>query len=202
MLVVHPGSWWPRYSILVPGLGLVGVGWLLGEGLGATGRGLRPQLSALVVVVTLWSLLRADLSLTQGLPLALALPPEQRTIGRLYLGDYAPLEQRVPPGASIGYAPMTFIYPLYGPDLQRRVEQVDGATSAAWLDSIRRAGVNYVSVLKSYGPHYAWAKAAPNWLEEIATPGEVGLFAVRANAFRALDGPEAPGPASGSAVFR
>ncbi|MCL5677564.1 MAG: hypothetical protein M1602_06880 [Firmicutes bacterium] len=213
MLVVHPGSWWPRYSILVPGLGLIGAGWLLGEGVGAaaaTGRGprnrgLQAQFSALVVVATLWSLLRADLSLSQGLPMALALKPEQRTIGRLYLGDYAPLEQRVPWGASIGYAPMTFIYPLYGPELQRRVEQVDGLSPSAWLESIKQTGVSYVSVLKSYGPHYAWAKAAPNWLEEIATPGEVGLFAVKAGAFQILDGPEAPGaagPASGSAVLR
>ena len=177
MVVLHSGSWWPRYSILVPGIGLVATGWLLAEGL--QHRLLRTQLTVLVLVVTAWSLLRADLSLAQALPRALALPPAQRTIGRLYLADYAPVDALVPAGAQLGYAPMTFIYPLFGPDLQRRVVQVDGATPAEWLDNIRRTGVSYVSVLKRYGPHYAWARQSGGLLEEIETEGEVGLFVVR-----------------------
>lgn len=177
MVAIHSGSWWPRYSIVAPGVGLVAAGWLLAEGLGH--RLLRLQLTALVLAATAWSLLRADLSLIQALPRALALPPEQRTIGRLYLADYSPVEALVPSGARIGYAPMTFIYPLYGPNLQRHAEQVDGATPREWLDSIRRARVSHVSMLKRYGPHYAWARQSGGLLEEIKTEGEVALFVVR-----------------------
>lgn len=192
MVAVHSGSWWPRYSIVVPGIGLVAAGWFLAEGL--RHRLLRPQLTILVLATTVWSLLRADLSLTQALPQALSLPPEQRTIGRLYLADYAAVEARVPPGARIGYAPMTFIYPLFGPDLQRQVEQVDGTTPLEWLESIRRTGVSHVSVLKRYGPHYAWARQLGGLLDEIKTEGEVALFVVRS-----VPPPEAGGaPAGGN----
>ncbi len=177
LLVLHSGGWWPRYSILIPGIGLVGAGWWLAASLSRPG--LRWQAAALTTVAVLWSLLRADLSLAQALPRGLALPATQRTIGHLFLGDFAAIEQAVPAHAAIGYAPMTFIYPLYGPTLGRRVEQVDGRTAAEWLGAISQAHLDYVAMLKHYGPHYGWARQAQGQLTEIPTAGEVALFASR-----------------------
>ena len=173
LLAVQPGAWWPRYTLAVAGIGFALLPVLL-QRLAPAPR--RAALAALVGAALL-GLLPAVGDVTGYAPAALALPPQQRTIGRLRHGGFGWVDA-VPAGETIAHAPMALIYPLYGRRFEHPVVQVDGRSAAEWLAAIRASGATWVCAVSEYGPHAAWARSLGHALRPAGVNGGVAVWQV------------------------
>jgi len=173
LLLVQPGAWWPRYALALAGSGYA----LLAPLLQRLSRGPRRATLAALVTAALLGLPPALGDITGYLPAALALPPPQRTIGRLRHGAFAWVDA-VPAGATIAHAPMALPYPLYGRSYEHRVVQVDGRSAAEWLRAIRASGATWVCAVGDYGPHPTWARALAPALVPVGVSGGIAVWRV------------------------
>ena len=131
VLLVQPFRWWARFTLPLAAVGVIAVvltvQWL-GPGIirraiqwGATGLAL---LGAALVIVEVDPASQAKPLPAERVLRLVGKPGHERSIGHLFFPEYRFLDQ-VPPNATVMVdleaKPVRFIYPLFGPRLQRTV---------------------------------------------------------------------------------
>ena len=147
VLVVQPYPWWSRFTLPLAAVGAVAAVWAVGR---VRRRGLRQALQAAVLGLALLQTLLVVVAVapaSQARPLPawevarlLGSPPSERTLGRLFLPEYAFLDQ-VPDTATVVVdveAPeVRFTYPLFGRRFERTVlpwqPGADTVPDEAWV---------------------------------------------------------------------
>jgi hypothetical protein len=165
-----PYAWWSRFTMPLAAIGVLGVVAAL-ERLrpGWPRRGLALAASALAAAGVVLALARVDpagrgrvLPATSVLRLA-ARPGDERTIGAVFFPEYRWLDD-VPRRSAIGVelnAPaIRFLYPLFGPHLERRVFALQALDADSLLHEVRAQRIQYLLVAAA-GPYAAWAAATP-----------------------------------------
>ena len=188
VFLLQPASWWSRYMVFIVGPAAVALflllqvlsDWLSRQPsiLGALSSwGVRAAVLVCALIAALFSASRAYprysyMNTQQKVALAASLPPDQRTIGAIWLPQYRWVDQ-IPAGSKIGYTMPAGLdyqvaYPLFGYDLQNQVIALSGLNETQFMDTISAQHIQYV--MAGPGSSYlTWLMKRPKRFQAIVT---------------------------------
>lgn len=191
VFLLQPASWWSRYMVFIVGPAAVALifllqvisDWLsrLPSFLGALSSWVvRAAVLVSVLVAALFSASRAYprysyLNTQQKVALAASLPPDQRTIGAIWLPQYQWVD-RIPAGSRIGYTMPAGLdyqvaYPLFGYDLENQVIALTGLNEPQFMQAVAADHLQYVMA----GPgstYLTWLAKRPKRFQVIMTSSD------------------------------
>lgn len=145
VLLIQPYSWWSRFTIPLAGVGAVAIA---AASFWAPRAWMRHAVRVAALSLAVCGVVLASFEVDpagRAPPLAaldvlrlIGKPPEESTIGRLFFPEYRFLE-RVPDDATVVVdlhaQPVRFVYPLFGPEHERRVLPAGAAPppAPAWV---------------------------------------------------------------------
>ncbi|GEM_PF-1416605 len=180
IFLVQPANWWSRYTLvlLMPGTLALAYGlerlprqWLKYAG--------QVACLALVLVSLYYSTFQSYFSLNM-VRYALALPPQDRTIGSLWYPQFRWVD-RIPPGSRIAFTGYTTeewcVYPLFGTQLENQVLFIQAQSRTGFFEALQPLQVQYL--FTSANSDYArWADEDPAHFHLIASYGNSRAYSV------------------------
>lgn len=186
---LQPANWWGRYTMFMVAFGAIALAYML-ERFDVRGLRFAGYLLALTLVVTTY-VVGGTLSLEQGpltgysgtrtisqdFLLSLRLPPFERTTGRIFLPQYAWIDQLTQPTV-IGFTNLVaYPYPLFGRHAQNTVLSILVKNTRAFDREIVRDHIQYL-MTTNQSPQYASAIKDPQLFRVYDRQGVFTVFAV------------------------
>lgn len=161
--LTQPANWWTRYTVFIIALGTISTVYLLDHLNIFTKVVLSILIAGLSVYTTFSTLSYLGMN---DISYALSRPTNERTIGGTFYSDFLWVD-KVSKDKRIGYAPMTFVYPLFSPKLDNKVYMIDADIKDKWFEKIDEKRIEYITFLKNYMYYKDWIKSYPGHIEKI-----------------------------------
>ena len=177
LFMIQPANWWTRYTIFIVALGTIATVYLLEHFKTFT----KVIVSILIVGLSVYT---AFITLSflglNDITYALEKSPNARTIGATFYSDFLWVDG-VPKGKRIGYAPMTFVYPLFSAELDNKVYMMDADTKEKWFEKIDDKRIDYITFLKNYMDYKDWIKSYPGHIEKVYNGRTLDVYRIDRN---------------------
>ena len=182
IFLVQPANWWSRYTVFIVAPGAIALALVVERLPRQWIRTLVQAASVLAVLVSiLFSTTQGFLAPSQA-EQALQLGSGQRTIGALWLAQYAWVDS-VPAGSHIGFTGYTTdywnVYPLFGTHLQNQVIMMQDASASDFLTQVRHDQIDFVMV-GAGSAYLKWVTSEPSRFQLLYTsPGGDRIYQVK-----------------------